>query len=90
MLGAVYILLLAFVGLNRGLIVYRKAANAEVRMMALAALLGLTTYWIHGFLNIFLDTDKLSVPVWGHMAIIVALDIYHRDKAPADFNQEQS
>jgi O-antigen ligase len=87
-LGAVYILLLAFVGLNRGLIVYRKAANAEVRMMALAALLGLTTYWIHGFLNIFLDTDKLSVPVWGYLAIIVALDIYHRDKAPADFNQE--
>lgn len=83
-LGIVYVFLLAFVGLNRAVIVYRKSKNKEVRMMALAALLGLTTYWIHGFLNIFLDTDKLSVPVWGYLAVIVALDLYHRDRPPED------
>jgi hypothetical protein len=41
------------------------------------ALLGLITYFTHGFLNNFLDTDKLSVPFWGFVAIIVALDVYH-------------
>jgi hypothetical protein len=40
-------------------------------------LLGLVTYFTHGFLNNFLDTDKLSVPVWGFIAILVALDVYH-------------
>ncbi len=83
-LGGVYVLLLAFIGLNRAVIVYRKSKNQEVRMMALAVLLGLTSYWIHGVLNIFLDTDKLSVPVWGYLAIVVALDLYHRDKQPVD------
>jgi hypothetical protein len=38
---------------------------------------GLISYYIHGFLNNFLDTDKASVPVWGFMAILVALRLYH-------------
>ncbi len=41
------------------------------------SLLGLITYFAHGFLNNFLDTDKLSVPFWGFIAIIVALETYH-------------
>jgi len=40
--------------------------------------LGLSTYFIHGFLNNFLDTDKASVPVWGFMAMLVALEVYHK------------
>nr|NQU89023.1 hypothetical protein [Bacteroidota bacterium] len=43
----------------------------------LSVMLGIVTYFIHGLLNNFLDTDKASVPVWGFFAIIVALDIYH-------------
>jgi hypothetical protein len=39
-------------------------------------ILGLITYYIHGILNNFLDTDKASAPFWGYTAIIVALDIY--------------
>lgn len=70
-----------------GLMLYRrakKAKNREVSIMSLVVTLGLITYFIHGFLNNFLDTDKLSVPVWGFMAILVALDVYHlREKAEA-------
>ena len=40
------------------------------------ALLGLVTYFSHGVLNNFLDTDKLSVPFWGFVAVIVSLDVY--------------
>jgi len=38
----------------------------------LGLLLGLVSYFVHGFLNNFLDTDKIAVPVWGFVAIIVA------------------
>lgn len=61
-----------------GLRVYHKAESPEVKMLSLVTLLGLMTYFIHGILNNFLDTDKASVPVWAMIAILVALDLYHR------------
>ncbi len=46
----------------------------------MANLVGLLTYYIHGLLNNFLDTDKAAVPFWGFTAIIVAMDIFHGSK----------
>lgn len=57
---------------------YSRAEDKRLKTMVLSALLGLITYYIHGTLNNFLDTDKLSVPFWGFSAIIVAADIYTR------------
>jgi hypothetical protein len=34
------------------------------RTLVLLAMLGLTTYWVHGVLNNFLDMDKGAVLVW--------------------------
>jgi len=62
--------------------VYRQARNKQVRILVLSFLLGLSSYYVHGLLNNFLDTDKASVPFWAFTAIIVALDIYHRKKEP--------
>jgi hypothetical protein len=45
---------------------------------------------VHGLLNNFLDTDKASVPVWGFMAIIVALDIYHTREAKDAIETKES
>ena len=56
--------------------VYRTAADPAVRRLAIALCLCLFTYYVHGALNNFLDTDKLSVPFWGMTAAIVALDVY--------------
>jgi len=64
-----------------GLKVYRKSENRQSRLLALIITLGLITYFVHGTMNNFLDTDKASVPFWGFIAILVALDIYH-SKAP--------
>ena len=58
----------------------KKADSKEVKLIALAIVLGLISYYVHGFLNNFLDSDKASVPVWGFMAILVALDLYHSNK----------
>lgn len=62
-----------------GIKVYRRARDKEIRFLSLMFTLGLVTYYIHGLMNNFLDTDKSSVPFWAFTAIIVALDIYHRE-----------
>ncbi len=78
--GMLVILVLVGVVIYYGLRVY-KYGNKEVKFLSMMALLGLITYFSHGFLNNFLDTDKLSVPVWGFIAIIVALDKYHLNES---------
>ena len=57
---------------------YTRLTDTRLKSFVLAALVGLVTYYVHGLLNNFLDTDKLSVPFWGFTAIIVAIDIYSR------------
>ena len=74
--GMLLILILVTFVIISGLRVY-KYGDINVKFLVLMALLGLITYFTHGFLNNFLDTDKLSVPFWGFIAIIVALETYH-------------
>ena len=59
---------------------YTRLKNTRLKSFVLAALISLITYYIHGFLNNFLDTDKLSIPFWGFTAMIVAIDIYSRQE----------
>jgi len=77
-LGAVSIILIMIIGIYTGLKVNKTAKDKQVKMMSLIAVLSLITYFIHGFLNNFLDSDKASVPVWGLFAMILALDLYHK------------
>lgn len=74
--GLLSVLFLVITVIYTGLNVYKKAANYQSRLMALSITLGLITYFVHGLMNNFLDTDKASVPFWGFIAIIVALDLY--------------
>lgn len=74
--GLISVLLILVTVIYTGLNVYKKSVNRQARLIALAATLGLITYFVHGILNNFLNTDKASVPFWGFVAIIVALDLY--------------
>jgi putative inorganic carbon (HCO3(-)) transporter len=38
------------------------------------------TYFIHGVLNNYLDTDKASAPFWGFIALLVVLDIENTER----------
>jgi O-antigen ligase len=76
----IFILLIAAVTHSAARVI-REAESRSVRSLAKGLLLGLVTYWVHGVLNYFLDTEKASVPFWGFIAAIVALDLYHRKKA---------
>jgi O-antigen ligase len=59
---------------------YRRLPDGLPRHFLLFATLALVTYFSHGFLNNFLDSDKASVPVFGAMAIIVAIDIVSHER----------
>lgn len=80
LLGLVNFTLLAIFSLITGFRVYKKSENQSDRIIALGISLGLITYFVHGFLNNFLDTDKLSVPFWSLISILVALDIKRKSE----------
>jgi O-antigen ligase len=79
-LGMVSVILIMITVISTGLKVYRKAMSRPVRLLAVTLTIGLVTYFVHGVLNNFLNTDKASVPFWGFIALLVALDLYHSGK----------
>lgn len=49
--------------------------ETDKKIVIMAIIVSLSTYFIHAFLNNFLDTDKAAVPVFCLCAIIVSLDL---------------
>jgi putative inorganic carbon (HCO3(-)) transporter len=62
-----------------GFRLYYTTTKYEVKKMVLVIVLGFITYIVHGGLNNFLDTDKASVPFWAFIAMLVTIDIYHKN-----------
>lgn len=79
-LGMLTFIAIAIAVIYTGLKVYKRSRIKQVRILSLTVTLGLVTYLTHGLLNNFLDTEKLSVPFWGFVAVLVALDLYHKEK----------
>ncbi len=76
-IGSLSMILIVILVYYKGSLLYHKLPKGELKNVVLGTLLGLLTYVIHGVLNNYLDTDKASVPFWGFIALIVAIDIYH-------------
>ncbi len=89
LLGALSVLALVSMVVYRGINIYRKEKDKNIRIISLMFTLALITYYSHGFLNNFLDTDKLAIPVFGAMAVIVALDVYRKNKLISLSNDEK-
>ena len=79
-LGLILVLILVYLSIRTGIRAYYKVEDHELKVLALAALMGLITYWTHGFLNNFLDMDKATLPVWGFTSFLVYLDLYGQKK----------
>lgn len=73
-LGTLTFLFIIIAVFWRGSLLYHRL-EGEKKTVVLFTLLGLFTYVLHGFMNNYLDTDKLSVPFWGFIALIVAIDV---------------
>jgi O-antigen ligase len=74
-IGLVSVLILILTALSIGIKTYRNAQSQILRLLSLMCVLALVTYYFHGILNNFLDTEKLAVPVFGAMAVIAACNI---------------
>ena len=76
-LGLIAMLLITAAIFYKGITLYLQwpIEEKELRTLILAMILALVTYFIHAFLNNFLDTDKAAVPIWGFCAAFIALEI---------------
>lgn len=75
--GGLLWIALVLATMHQGFQVYYEAKRAKIKGLVLGALLGLVTYFIHGFLNNYSEFDKIAVPMWGFIAIIIACKVYH-------------
>ena len=80
LVGSLLVLTLVIVTVTCGLKTYSRCKNKKAKVLVLGATLAFFGYFIHGFLNNFLDTDKLAVPVWSLAALIAAIDVYYADR----------
>lgn len=71
--GLLTVLALVVLVLYYGVTTYIRSNDPFTRIVAMAMSIALITYYIHGFLNNFLDTDKLALPYWAAFAVIVVL-----------------
>lgn len=82
-LGLISFLAILVLVFFRGIRLYQRLEDKRLRSLSLGVVIGLSTYVIHGFLNNFLDLDKASVPFWGFIAILVAIEVYHEQSVKA-------
>jgi len=76
-LGGLLFITLVLVVLSEGFYVFHNSESHEIRILSMAVLLGLITYFVHGLLNNYSEFDKIAVPMWGFIAAIVSLKTYH-------------
>lgn len=89
-IGTVSFILIGIVTLVTGFKVYSKIKEKHLKTVLLTSMVALITYFIHGFLNNFLDTDKASSLFWGFTAIIVSLDIYYKEDKKRNILDKQT
>jgi O-antigen ligase len=79
-IGLVIVICILFYSTALGYRLVYSVAETEIKILVIGLFLGLMTYFVHGFLNNFLDTDKLSLPFWSFLSALVCIDIYFRKK----------
>jgi putative inorganic carbon (hco3(-)) transporter len=77
-LGTLTFLLLVLTVFYTAYHTWFRLKDTRLKTILMGAFLGLITYYGHGFMNNFLDTDKASVPFWGFTAMIVTIDLLSR------------
>ena len=86
MLSFIVVLILIF---YTAITAYSRTNDKRIKTILLSAIIALSTYYLHGFLNNFLDTDKAAIPFWGFAAMIVALDIYTKKNKQLTENSDR-
>jgi O-antigen ligase len=88
-MGLITFLILITTVIYTAIHTYSRTDDKRLKTIVMGALLGLITYYIHGTMNNFLDSDKLSLPFWSFTAIIVAVDIHTRKESSGNLQEVQ-
>lgn len=80
--GAIIYFSIVVLSLIMGMKRYYSATDRRFRIQVLALITGILTYAIHGGLNSFLDTDKISAPFWMFIALILFIPEPDKDEQP--------
>ena len=80
LIGLLTLLYLIYQVVVNAVVYYRDLPTIRHQGLLRVAFLGLITYYLHGFLNNFLDMDKASAPFWGFTAMIAVLAIRSKTK----------
>lgn len=67
----------------QGITLYQRwpEKDRETKTLLMGMIVALSTYFIHAFLNNYLDTDKAAVPIWTMCAIFIAFSAQLKSKA---------
>jgi putative inorganic carbon (HCO3(-)) transporter len=81
-LGLVTTLILIATLFYKSITLYNKwpSEDKETRVLILSMILSLVTYFVHGILNNYLDTDKACVPIFTMAIIFVVLESRFKQK----------
>lgn len=62
---------------------YNKLPLSETknRVLVMGMIAASTTYFVHAFLNNFLDTDKAAVPIWAMCAMVIVMRMQLKNKS---------
>ena len=74
-MGMVFALGLLGFCLHLGFRVQTQLYDEDQRNLAMGVFLGLMTYFVHGVLNNYLDTDKASALFWGFLALLMVWNL---------------
>ncbi|MCG8700064.1 MAG: O-antigen ligase family protein [Bacteroidales bacterium] len=85
-LGTITFVMIVILSLTTGFRVYRNASTLQEKILVLSCILSLITYLVHGIMNNFLDTLKISALFWGLIAFIVAMDIRQKEVLSNEIN----
>jgi putative inorganic carbon (HCO3(-)) transporter len=80
LIGAIIVIILVLSVMFLGYRLVYTVKDKSMRILTITILMGMSTYFVHGFLNNFLDTDKASVPFWGFLAMLVCIDLFYKDE----------
>lgn len=81
-LGMIAMLLIVAAIFYKSITLYYKWPDddTKTRVFLLAMIMSLVTYFVHGILNNYLDTDKAAVPIWTFCAIFIVLEAQLENK----------
>lgn len=79
-IGALLFVALMLVSVYKGFVGYQRSHSKWRKTCFAAATTGLITFYVHALVNNFLDQDKVAIPVYICLAMLVALEEFYPER----------